>query len=42
MKMADLLGMNFSLVGVFNRLRLSFGTGDATVHEVCRDAGIDT
>ena len=42
MKMADLLGMDFSLVGVFNRLRLSFGTGDATVHEVCRNAGIDT
>ena len=41
MKMADLLDLDFSLVGVFNRLRLNFGAGEATVLEVCREAGID-
>ena len=41
MKMAELLERDSSLLGVFARMGLSFGYGDATVGEVCDSAGID-
>ena len=42
MRMAELLEKDPSLLGVFARMGLSFGYGDATVEEVCAGAGIDT
>ena len=41
MKMADLLDVNFSVLGVFSRLGMSYGFGEATVEEVCNGIGID-
>ena len=41
MKMAELLERDSSLLGVFARMGLNFGYGDATVEEVCTSAGID-
>ncbi|MBO4467337.1 MAG: hemerythrin domain-containing protein [Bacteroidales bacterium] len=41
MKMAELLERDSSLLGVFARMGLTFGYGDATVKEVCTSAGID-
>ena len=41
MKMAELLEKDASLLGVFARMGLSFGYGEATVEEVCGAAGID-
>ena len=41
MKMAELLDLDFSLLGVFNRMGLPFGFGEATVAEVCAKAGVD-
>ena len=41
MKMAELLEMFPSLLGVFSRMGFSFGYGDATVAEVCSRAGCD-
>ena len=41
MKMAELLERDSSLLGVFARMGLTFGYGDATVKEVCASAGID-
>lgn len=42
MKMADLMNRDFSLSGVLERVGLSFGFGDETVHEVCSQAGVNT
>ena len=42
MKMAELLERDSSLLGVFARMGLNFGYGDATVEEVCTSAGIDS
>ena len=36
MKMADLVNLDFTLVGVLSRMGIPFGFGDATVEEVCR------
>ena len=41
MKMAELLEMFPSLLGVFSRMGFSFGYGDATVGEVCARQGCD-
>ena len=41
MKMAELLERDSSLLGVFARMGLNFGYGDATVEDVCTSAGID-
>ena len=41
MKMADLMDLDFSLLGVLARMGLSFGFGEATVDEVCSKAGIN-
>lgn len=41
MKMADLMNLRFSLLGVLTRMGVPFGFGDATVEEVCRKQGID-
>lgn len=41
MKMADLLDVNLSMLGVFSRFGMSFGFGEATVQEVCDGMGID-
>ena len=41
MKMADLLDVNFSILGVFSRFGMSYGFGEATVKEVCDGMGID-
>lgn len=41
MKMADLLDVNFSVLGVFSRFGMSFGFGEATVEEVCNGIGVD-
>ena len=41
MKMADLMDLDFSLLGVATRMGLTFGFGEATVTEVCNKIGID-
>ena len=41
MKMAELLEMNPSLLGVFTRMGFNFGYGEATVADVCRAADTD-
>ena len=41
MKMAELLEKDSSILGVFARMGLSFGYGEATVEDVCASAGID-
>ena len=41
MKMAELLDTHFTVPGVFNRMGLRYGFGEASVEEVCRNAGID-
>lgn len=41
MRMADLLELNPSFLGVFTRMGLNFGYGDASVADVCSGAGID-
>lgn len=41
MKMADLLDVSFSILGVFSRFGMSYGFGEATVKEVCDGMGID-
>lgn len=41
MRMADLLDMDFSLIGVFSRMGLGLGFGESTVQEVCENAGTD-
>ena len=41
MKMAELLEKDPSLLGVFTRMGFTFGYGDATVAEVCKEAGTD-
>ena len=42
MKMADLLDSSVSITGVFNRMGLQYGFGDASVEDVCRGAGVDS
>ena len=41
MKMADLMDLDFSLLGVAARMGLAFGFGDATVADECGKRGID-
>ena len=41
MKMTEVLNLDTSLLGVFNRLGLKLGFGEASVGEVCGEAGID-
>ena len=41
MKMTEVLNLDVSLLGVFNRLGLKLGFGEATVAEVCGEAAID-
>lgn len=41
MKMADLMDLDFSLLGVATRMGLGFGFGEATVAEECAKRGID-
>lgn len=41
MKMAELMDIDFSLLGVLTRMGLSFGFGEATVEEVCRKGGVN-
>ena len=41
MKMADLLERYPSLISVFSRMGFTFGYGDASVGDVCRNAGSD-
>lgn len=41
MKMADLMDVSFSILGVFSRFGMSYGFGEATVKEVCDGMGID-
>lgn len=41
MKMAELLEQDPVLIGVFTRMGLKFGYGDASVEEVCTAQGID-
>ena len=40
MKMADLMDTDFAVLGVFTRMGLSLGYGEASVEEVCRKAGV--
>jgi len=41
MKMAELLDTHVALPGVFNRMGLPYGFGEASVEEVCQKADID-
>ena len=41
MKMADLMNVDFSLLGVSTRMGLRLGFGEATVQEVCSESGVD-
>lgn len=40
MKMAELVDLDYALLGVFSRMGFSLGFGEATVEEVCRGAGV--
>ncbi len=42
MKMADLIDMNFDLIGVLARIGIGFGFGEDTVEEVCKKQGVNT
>ena len=42
MKLADLIDIDFNLLGVFSRMGLRFGFGDETVEEACRKNSVDT
>ena len=41
MKMAELMNLNFNLLGILTRLGLHFGFGEETVEEVCTKGGVD-
>ncbi|MDE7073752.1 MAG: hemerythrin domain-containing protein [Odoribacter sp.] len=41
-KMSDLISENYSLLLVMSRFGLSFGFGDGTVEQVCREQGVHT
>ena len=41
MKMAELMNLNFNMLGVLTRMGLSFGFGEETVEEVCARGGVD-
>ena len=41
MKMAELMDLNFNLLGVLTRMGLPFGFGDDTVEGVCRKGGVN-
>lgn len=41
MKMAELMDIDFSLLGVLSRMGIPFGFGDKTVAEVCLDNGVN-
>lgn len=41
MKLADLLDLNYNLLGVLTRTGLRFGFGDETVEEACRKRGVN-
>lgn len=41
MKLADLLDLNYNLLGVLSRAGLRFGFGDETVEEACRRHGVN-
>ena len=41
MKMADLMNLRFSLLGVLTRMGIPFGFGDETVEEICHRHGAD-
>ncbi len=41
MKLADLIDIDFNLLGVFSRMGLRFGFGDETVEEACRKNNVD-
>jgi regulator of cell morphogenesis and NO signaling len=41
LKMADLVDLRSSLLGVLTRMGIPFGFGDETVEEVCRRQGVD-
>ncbi|MGM9753769.1 MAG: LuxR C-terminal-related transcriptional regulator [Candidatus Cryptobacteroides sp.] len=42
MKMADLLNIDFRLLGVSNRMGISFGFKEQTVEQTCSSNGVDT
>ncbi len=42
MKLADLVEVDFNLLGVLSRLGIGFGFGDETVEEACARTGINT
>jgi len=41
MKMADLMNIDFSLLGVLTRMGIPFGFGDRTVEQVCLENGVN-
>lgn len=41
MKLADLIDIDFNLLGVFSRMGLRFGFGDETVEEACKKNSVD-
>ena len=41
MKMAELMNLNFNMLGVLTRMGMSFGFGEETVEEICRKGGVD-
>ncbi len=41
MKMAELMDIDFSLLGVLSRMGIPFGFGDKTVEEVCLENGVN-
>lgn len=42
MKMADLLDINFQLMGVLSRVGIPFGFGDDSVEDACQKYGVST
>jgi len=41
-KLADILVRNYTLIPVIVRFNVSLGTGDRTINEVCKEAGINS
>jgi regulator of cell morphogenesis and NO signaling len=41
MKMAELMNLNFNLLGVLTRMGMNFGFGEETVEEICKKGGVD-
>jgi len=42
MKMAELIDVDYTLIGVLDKFNVPFGFGESTVDDICRQQGLDT